>query len=84
MLTTVQQNAIFSRTVPPIEADLIRQGLRPDQAIVLATEIVLSYIIEAQDDPSPTLPKHSYGIKIGPGKGFINLFLTFQPNTLLE
>lgn len=84
MLTSAQQHNIFDQTVPRIQADLVLKGLRPDQAILLATELVLNYIIEAQDEPNPILPKHSYGIKIGPGKGTINLFLTFQPNTPSE
>lgn len=81
MLTESQQTAIFNKTVPMIEEDLVRKGLNRNQAQVLAVEMVLDYIIEAQDDPGPNMPTHSYGIKIGPGRGDINLFLTFAPNT---
>lgn len=84
MLTAAQSSHIFEQTMPRVQADLVLKGLRPDQAAILASELVLSYIIEAQDEPTPILPKHSYGIKIGEGKGTINLFLTFQPNTPSE
>lgn len=81
MLTESQQTAIFNKTVPMIEEDLVRKGLNRNQAQVLAVEMVLDYIIEAQDDPGPNLPRHSYGVKIGEGTGDINLFLTFAPNS---
>jgi len=80
MLTPEQQNKIYRETTPSVENDLVSKGLRRDQAQRLAEDIVLSYIIECQDEPNPILPKHSYGIKIGPGKGIINLYLTFEPN----
>ena len=82
MITETQQVAIYNKTVPLIEEDLVAKGLNREQAQVFAVEIVLQYIIEAQDDPGPKMPKHSYGIKIGPGTGIINLFLTFNPSTI--
>ena len=80
MLSETQQTLIFNKTVPIIEEDLVAKGLNRNQTQALAVETVLEYIIEAQDEIGPVLPRHSYGIKIGEGTGVINLFLTFEPN----